>query len=1215
MVARLRWAVDRQDDFGRIVRVRTFVALRHWILNYFVDDFVPDYELRTHFCDLVNTLHEDLQGRYDGGGGDIKIVGELKKCWRRTCILYWDVPDSVGNEDKILPGGQLGSRSSSDIALQASDPSPKPPSVPEKQPTIATRPTKKLSDLPKTPTHIPQASQSSAPYSFPQTQSSTNARPIPLSPSSDRSTQIISCSLPMKTIYHPEQGQEIPLFPHPVPATTVHASPSPTAAIATMPGSHHKRSGSFTDALRDNREPLSLQKNGNQDVQIPTVPAIPGSLVRGALYQPTAPYFDIKLMAGTTKPKHYFEPGVIEPHAGHGGKLHRTQNPGVKNIFGSVRRALSHRQTSPSRNGYSLDLNTARHQSSEVDLPSAVSEKSAHTIRKRGSQPLTKSQVRIDILAARVLESFKETMAQMERENAAENALSDERKISDKPLHAQDLQQRFNRSVTVGSRSIVIVDDTNSDLHVISGGLGPLSLPSLPIDDITTEAQSYKPTGDQQATHISIDDVLASQDDPPKQPAVYMPTGFGIPKGTRSYESRRESRRSAAPAPDIPRRDPQHSLTTDPSSLLTLRKYASFHAGDVWREPEEDTQTKAESDTTGDTPRKSSDLETTVLEQSPVRQLRRRPGGDLKAVSKVHDLEQPRRKSVGSISTASPSLAGSLVTSQRPSQAAPATTSHASLPNSTDDSISLKRRSISLIQTHSSQPNLRPSFEAEVAKLAALPDDEDDGGIESALLKLEGKYEKKTPTQSPINDAFDATKKQDSKAGDHVEERHKRHEIEYGDGSQFAHPLPPEAQTTSVYQLSPISTAPTTSHRKMPSRSVADSEDSYSSVPLLERGLSNAASRTKKLAKVITNYDKSEKVLVPGHTVPSTSKPSSPPLSTYSLELVEETDSIKRIAPGDTNPQSPTIGSSFLLDDDDSSEELNEVPAGSEIESQSYGIRGYFDDELIDDEPDTEIFTHPLRHPDTPPVKTTVAPDPTNLNPVTTFNEGLPTPVVTPTTKPAPTPGSPTRQSLPPNLSKHSKKSSEVPRSTARPTAHLPFILAYEPMHLAQQLTIIEKDALDEIDWKELIELRWSHSSTPVSDWVQYLLTQDPRGVDLVISRFNLVVKWVKSEIMLCENIDERAACVMHYIHIARECRRLRNYASMYQISVALLSADVARLKKTWDYVPEGDRELMETLEKVVQPLRNFMELRTEMEAGTGEEGCVPFIGMLISMF
>lgn len=1223
LVARLRWAVDRQDDFGRIVRVRTFVALRHWILNYFVDDFVTDHELRKHFCDQVNALYEDLRRRHDNGGGDIKIVGELKKCWRRTCVLYWDVPDGIGKdaaEDEIIPGGQLGSRSSSDTALPASAPSPQPSPAP---PAIAAssqtaKPsTMELLDEPKTPTHIPQPSQSSAPYSFPHTQSSTHVRPIPLSPSSDRSTQILSCSLPMKPIYRSEQGQDIPLFPHPVPAPTAHVSPSPSAAIAAMPGSHHKRSGSFTDALRDNREPLSLPKNGNQDMQIPSGPVIPGCLVRGALYQPTAPYFDVKRMAGVTKSKSYFEPGPIEPHAGHGGRHHRAQNPGVKNILGSVRRALSHRQMSPSRSGFGSDLYSARYQGSEVTLPSVPSEKSAQSVRKKRSQPLTKSQVRIDILAARVLESFKETMTQMEREQAAENGLgSDQRNTSDKPVHPEDLAQRFNRSVTVGSRSIVIVDDTNSDLHLMSGGLAPPSLPSSPPKDKAAEAEFYKPAGDQRVTlnaAASIDGVLAKQDVPSQQPAVYMPTGFGTLRDASSIESRR----SAAPAPDIPRRNPHNSLSTDPSSVSTLRKYASFHAGDVWKQPEEDTQAEAELEPTGDTPRKSSsELDPSIVGQTPVRQLRRRPGGDLKAVSKVHDLEQPRAKSVGSISTASQSIIGSLVMSPQPSQSVPTTTSPVSPPITANDSPSLKRRSISLIQTHSSQPNLRPSFEAEVAKLAALPDNEEDGGIESALLKLEGKYEKKTPNPSPDNNAFDEAEKQDSKAGERIEERRQSHRKEHAEGAQFANPLPPEAQTTSVYQLSPISIAPTALHRKVLSRSVAESEESYSSVPLLERGLSDAASRTKKLAQVISNNDDlTEKIPGPGHAAPFASKRSSPPLSGSSLELVDETESLKQMVPADEDIHSPTIASSFLFDEDEGSEVSNEVAGGSENETQSHGVRSFFDDELIDDEPDTEIFTHPLRHPDTPPSKTPVTLDPTNINPTTNFNQGLPTPGPTPTAKLAPPPSSPTRKSPPPLPNKLSKMSSEATRPTGRATAHLPFILAHEPANLARQLTIIEKDALDEIDWKELIELRWSHTAPPVSDWVQYLLTQDPRGVDLVIARFNLVVKWVKSEIMLCENIDDRAACVTHYIRVARECRRIRNYASMYQISVALLSTDVARLRRTWDFVPDGDREVMEGLEKVVQPLRNFMALRSEMEAGTGEEGCVPFIGMLISLF
>jgi|TARA_R110002003_G_scaffold63_5_gene5815 D-mannonate dehydratase len=173
----------------------------------------------------------------------------------------------------------------------------------------------------------------------------------------------------------------------------------------------------------------------------------------------------------------------------------------------------------------------------------------------------------------------------------------------------------------------------------------------------------------------------------------------------------------------------------------------------------------------------------------------------------------------------------------------------------------------------------------------------------------------------------------------------------------------------------------------------------------------------------------------------------------------------------------------------------------------------------------------------------------------------------------------------------------------------MPFVLAYDSEVLAQQFTVVEKDALDEIDWKELIELRWKQSSPQIRDWVHYLRTEEARGVDVVIARFNLVVKWVVSECVLTEDVQERARCVVKYIHIAAHARRLRNYATMYQIAIALISNDVSRLKKTWSLVPAAELRIMKELEALVQPLRNFHNLRLEMETVTVEDGCIPFIG------
>ncbi|TKA57596.1 hypothetical protein B0A49_08411, partial [Cryomyces minteri] len=142
---------------------------------------------------------------------------------------------------------------------------------------------------------------------------------------------------------------------------------------------------------------------------------------------------------------------------------------------------------------------------------------------------------------------------------------------------------------------------------------------------------------------------------------------------------------------------------------------------------------------------------------------------------------------------------------------------------------------------------------------------------------------------------------------------------------------------------------------------------------------------------------------------------------------------------------------------------------------------------------------------------------------------------------------------------------------------------------LAEQFTIVEKDALDEIDWRELMEVRWKQTSPSVRNWVEYLRDEDPHGVEVVIARFNTVVKWALSECVMTEDIDERVKCIVKYIHIAAHARRLRNYATMYQITIALLSSDCSRLTRTWALVPQTDKQ---------------------MESATVEEGCIPFIGI-----
>src|SRR5271169_2556267 len=83
-----------------MVRVRTFAALRHWLLNYFADDFAPSPSLRSQFVKTINAFGRDKRVR--ATIRDTKIITELKRCWRKVCTIYWDDQGhEIGPEDDI----------------------------------------------------------------------------------------------------------------------------------------------------------------------------------------------------------------------------------------------------------------------------------------------------------------------------------------------------------------------------------------------------------------------------------------------------------------------------------------------------------------------------------------------------------------------------------------------------------------------------------------------------------------------------------------------------------------------------------------------------------------------------------------------------------------------------------------------------------------------------------------------------------------------------------------------------------------------------------------------------------------------------------------------------------------------------------------------------------------------------------------------------------
>ncbi|KAF2147136.1 uncharacterized protein K452DRAFT_217518 [Aplosporella prunicola CBS 121167] len=1254
LISRLRWAVERGDDFGRIVRVRTFVALRHWILNYFTEDFVPSHKLRSHFCQLVNQLYEDLRNREDGGGGDLKIIGELKKCWRRTCALYWEGPEVIGRDvpdDDILPGGSADVEFQLDGAALEISPSAQPqePMTPPRRPRLsglqintgAVTPDKATEWLRSL--HIPQQSITSV-SNEPQESAA------PMSPVSEMSLHVMSCSIPLKSMHKHEPGPGAPLYPHPVPAqrsSVAHVSPA--TGRKRRPSNGLKRSGSFSDAIKSHRSQSPASKTAAQNADARIAIQFPGSLVRGAVFQPDTPYIDMAKPAGQLRPmKSHFELVAELPATPPAAGKPTYTNPGVKRILGSMRRALSTKQGYPSSSNAQGEQGGASGSRRLRDSynPPALSAAPPTGVQKR-RHTRNRTQTRIDVLAQQVNESFQkalETELELEKrvsrqsgatqaQRSLDQAVLELRNDSAGPVQMPPPPERALSKVTMGSGSIMILDDTGAPpLPFMSGAIpAPESVDNDRAKDIPSR-NATEPNEHVRQTMIS--DAMSRSDAPISLPPVTIhpdslpitsPTDSSRPPMSQTSSSRRSVIRHS-----------RSMMTGRPvSASVSLRRYASYHSGMTRSRPGYSIDGATLSEVPTDT---SSDFDPFILDrphQAP-RQLRRRPGGDLRAVDNVHDLDAISRPiSTGSLSNLSHSVTNSLALSPR-SPRSPAewkVTKFDSPEESVQETHVALRKSLSLVPTRSSQPQLNPSFEFEVARLAALPDDDDDdGGIEAALLKLEGKYEKRTPDPSPLQDKFlipgsgptslqMLESRHQSRAHTPVYREYRESEINLEASPRPSYPQ--EFQEASYYQTSQSSGQYTQGNFAV-QRSVAESQSSYASVPLLERGLSDLAAITRKRLEQQGHDSAYPAPLSPEkfRTQQAQSRHISPGSS---VEYVEETESMRRIPRGSTMPKSPKPPSdnarqSFLLGEefDEISSDLSASLPEADHEHK-HRVRSFFDDEPARLEFSDDLVPHPLRHPPTPPTALDNVTDKPFHNAFENplMQRGLESAGLTP---PLTAPGHSYSKSLPldakaielqemrPSTTMEMRSPTETPPKET--PAHMPFILAYDSQTLAEQFTIIEKDALEEIDWKELIELRWKQSSPAIRDWVEYLRTQEPRGVDVVIARFNIMVKWALSEIVLTNDLEERVRTIVKFVHIASHARRLRNYATMYQLTVALLSTDCARLTRTWDLVPAAEKQTLHELENLVQPVRNFQNLRMEMETSDLQEGCIPFIGI-----
>lgn len=1278
LVARLKWAISRTDETGMIVRVRAFVAMRHWILNYFVDDFMVDYQMRITFCDLINEYVEELAEDKRRSTTRLQILAELKKCWRRVCAQYWDGPafdGNVGPEVPITPGGIAGHRDPGlDPSFWATDGEELERhsgiDLPASNPRNGTSFDGNNDNAGNIDALLAGGSYPSERAATPEQPSAPrNLERQIRSPMSVASLDVVSCSFPTKGFRMGEPTASYALAAHPVDPSSIHVNTDPIAATPrALTGKRvrtqasHKRNVSLSGSLREHgdggmvpaapaADEKGLYKSSDALLTLP----YGGSLVRGNLMPPGQALVEIASPKRLGRETTLFQPQSPETSAGK-GTASAMSGAGMKKLLGSVRRALSTKgqYAPPSQGNNYLSISPIGPRGvTENRIPGTAVVPQARPPRSAGRR----APVRIDVLAAGIAEDFRKAV----REDSAAGTPSpdvptklttDNIEYSAAHLDSSfDLEPRSEKrpssdaDITAGSKSIVIVDGTlPHDYPSMSGALGPVTA------SVEAFADSLVPTGANLTPPTTPPDktiegnprissvVLGTQSPEPisvsEEPLPPFVPDLATLGGRHSEEITRHSLASfERPSPDYmmrsshapPRasfythRRQQSSRSFRTSHSVAHRRWASIHSTFPRSTVKSfDATTYTEGSVTSE------------VMPPPLRVLRRRPGGDLRGAHNVADLDhQPlrRSRSVGSLTTFSESLRSSYLHSPLRDSSARVDVVSSNFSQHRVDHFSLGRmaekapqRRMSVFSTRSSKPAMRPSFEAEAIKLAQIPDDEDDGGVESALAKLEGKFERRLarrsirPLSIAVSDIAEGDDESPVEPKEHFTPEKRRHRQQHVVDDGVSMVAPSEyAEARAAPDVAPSDTS-----------FLSDgSADSYNSTPLLHRGLTDdGKSRNSPEWANHSILQVSDGDLTPRDERPSLAAPLSP-----SYEVVKKTESMDRIAPEETQPP-PSVAGSFFNDGSDEDSELSSELSIEMVEADEFGLNPAYRGPrpaVAGPKPDVDPskINTPPKNSVSSAVKIGAPMSPRSLEtaftpqlhehqlwPLNPVKRMPPTPDMTPHTS--------NRRQL--DSLDYSMAAKEPPAnaagpdevSAAQPPAHLPFILAFDSEVLAQQFTLIEKDALNEVDWKELIEMRWRNSHTNSRSWVDFLRNSDARGVEVVVARFNIMVKWVVSEVVLTQNVEERARCIIKLLHIAAHCRRYRNFATLSQIAIALTSTEVARLSKTWALLPPSDMQTMREVESLVSPTKNFYNLRAEMEgsATAAEMGCIPFLGI-----
>ena len=163
-----------------------------------------------------------------------------------------------------------------------------------------------------------------------------------------------------------------------------------------------------------------------------------------------------------------------------------------------------------------------------------------------------------------------------------------------------------------------------------------------------------------------------------------------------------------------------------------------------------------------------------------------------------------------------------------------------------------------------------------------------------------------------------------------------------------------------------------------------------------------------------------------------------------------------------------------------------------------------------------------------------------------------------------------------------------------------PSFMDFDPLELARQLTLKQMNIFCAIMPEELLGSQWMKKGGADSPNVKAM---SAFSTDLS----NLVA----DTILQYPDVKKRASVIKQWIKIAHHCLELNNYDGLMAIICSLNSSIISRLRRTWDIISPKRREMLGTLQAIVEPSNNNKVLRARLQGHVPP--CLPFLGMFLT--